>query len=59
MLELPAVNWCAAEDVAAADDDGDFNAERGGSLHLGGDVDDFLHADAALAGGGEAFAGEF
>ena len=37
----------------------DFDAELGGPLDLRRDVDDFLHADAALAGRGKAFAGEF
>ena len=49
----------AAEDIAAADHDGDLDAELGRSLDLRGDIDDFLHADAALAGRGKAFAGEF
>jgi hypothetical protein len=49
----------AAEDVAATDHDGDLNAGRGGSLNLRRNIDDFLHADAALAGGGEALAGKF
>jgi hypothetical protein len=49
----------AAEDVSAADHDRDLDAELGRTLYLRGDVDDFLHANAALAGGGKAFAGEF
>ena len=34
----------AAEDVAAADDDGDLHAVLGGPVGLPGDVDDFVHA---------------
>src|SRR2546425_11189619 len=49
----------AAEDVAAADDDGDFNTELRGPLCLRGDIDDLLHANAALARRGKTFAREF
>ena len=49
----------AAQNVAAADDDGDLHAQSRRALRLRGDIDNFLHADAALARRGKAFAGEF
>ena len=39
----------AAEDVAAADDDGELHAVLGRLMRLLGDVRDRVHADAALA----------
>ena len=47
-----------AEDITAADHDGDLHAELRGPLRLRGDVHDFLHANAALPRRGKAFAGE-
>jgi hypothetical protein len=48
-----------AEDIAAAHDQGDLAADLARLAHLAGDMDDLLHADAALAGMAEALAGEF
>ena len=45
-----------AQDIAAADDDGDLHALLLGPVGLRGNVHDLLHADAPLAGGGEALA---
>ena len=39
-----------AEDVAAADDDGDLRPVLGGAVGLPGDVQHGVHGDAALAG---------
>ena len=46
-----------AEDVAAADDDGDLHAVLGGVVGLPGDVQHGVHGDAALAGMHETLAG--
>ena len=59
MLELPAVNWAPRRILPPPMTMAICDAELGRPLHLRGDVDDFLHADAALAGRGKAFAGEF
>ena len=55
--ELPDGELRPAEDVAAADDDGDLHAMLGGGVGLPGDVQHGVHGDAALAGLNEAFAG--
>ncbi len=59
MLELPAVNWAPRRMLPPPMTMAISTPSCGGPLDLGRDVDDFLHADAALAGGGKAFAGEF
>ena len=48
----------AAEDVAAADDDGELHALCGDALQLAGDVERLVDADAALAAGAERLAAE-
>ncbi len=57
MFVFPEVKWRPAEDVSAADDDGDLHAVLGGLKRLPGDVDDGVHGDAALAGMNEPLAG--
>ena len=59
MLELPAVNCAPRQDVPTADDDANLHSLLCGLVRLAGDVDDLGHADAALAGRGEALAREF
>src|SRR5205823_1123592 len=48
----------AAEDVAAADHDGQLHPALPDALHLAGDLQRLVDADAAAAGGGEALAAE-
>jgi hypothetical protein len=56
---MSAFELRAAENIAAADDETNLAAGIGSLLDLSGDLRDFLHADAALAGMAKAFAGEF
>ena len=58
MTSEPRVSGRAAEDVAAADDDGQLDPLAGDPGGLLGDPADLLGADAALAGPAEALAGE-
>ena len=57
--DMHSFELCAAEDIAAADDQADLAADVGRLLHLAGDLSDLFHADAALTRVAEAFAGEF
>ena len=54
----PAAELGAAQDVAAADDDGQLHAAPDDALGLAGDVERLVDADAALAGVAEALAAE-
>ena len=58
MTSPPALNCGAAQDVAAADDDGELHAALHDALGLAGDVQRLVDADAALAGVAEALAAE-
>jgi hypothetical protein len=56
--DVRALELRPAKDIAAADHQADLAAAIGRLLDLAGDLRHLLHADPALAGMAEAFAGE-